>query len=134
MARQLILFKQKGANIPEKEEKDLTIQAGSADGSQNIFIRKDVVTIGRSADMDIITTSKRVSRNHCTLIKRNNEWFIQDQKSTSGTYINRYPGEGKEEYIVQLISGEFPLKSGDIISLGGLIKDRFVLVFTFGGE
>lgn len=128
----LILFKLKGAEIPAEEKEEIKINAASSeDNTQSIIIKKDVVTIGRGSGNDIRTTEGRVSRNHCTLIRRNNSWYVKDLKSSAGTYIYRF---GAEKFIIQLLSGEFLLDKGDNIVLGGLMEDGQVLVLSFGGS
>lgn len=120
----LMLFKQKGDILPE-EKKGIKI-------NQNSIIidkGKDIITIGRGKDADIQTNCDRVSRKHCSLIKKDNKWIITDHKSTGGTFIYR-----GSTFIVQLISGEFPLQPGDQISLGGLVNDEWILAISFGGE
>jgi len=104
------------------------------EGSENISInpnainieKRDLITIGRGSAADIRTACDRVSRKHCTLVRRNKEWFIIDHKSTSGTFIIR-----EEQFTVHLLSGEFPLQWGDTIILGGIEGD--VLKLRFGG-
>jgi len=123
MLMTLMLFKQKGDVIKEEKE-NITIKDNA------IFIKdKDVITIGRSANADIHTICDRVSRKHCSLIKKDKIWFVTDHNSTGGTFIYR-----GSTFVVQLISGEFPLQNGDTISLGGIIPDEFVFVLSFGGE
>lgn len=50
----------------------------------------ETVTIGSSTDLCdlLIDYDKTISRRHCMLIKRGNEYFIKDLNSTNGTFLN----------------------------------------------
>ncbi|MBD3304468.1 FHA domain-containing protein [Candidatus Woesearchaeota archaeon] len=127
----LSLFKLKGENIPAEKKEDIQINAAAEPGGiQSIIIEKDLITIERSSNADIRVTGERVSRKHCSLIKRDKGWYVKDHNSTAGTYLYRF---SENKFIIQLISGEFPLQKGDNIVLGGLMEDRGVVVFSFGG-
>jgi pSer/pThr/pTyr-binding forkhead associated (FHA) protein len=127
----LMLFKLKGKNIPAEEKEGITINAADEPGgTQSIIAKKDVITIGRGSGVDIRVIGERVSRKQCSLIKRDKSWCVTDHKSTAGTYLYRFSGN---EFIIQLISGEFPLQKGDNIVLGGLFQDEGVVVLSFGG-
>jgi pSer/pThr/pTyr-binding forkhead associated (FHA) protein len=126
----VVLLKQKGDKLPPEKKEGILIYDASETGIQSILIKKDVATIGRGSDSDIKTTVGSVSRKHCSLIKRDDGWYIIDHKSKAGTFIYRSLG-GRREFVIQLISGEFPLQYGDHISLGGLMDAAPVLVFNF---
>lgn len=116
----LMLLKLKG-DVVQEEKEGITINEPA------IFAEgKGVITIGRGKDSDIRTNCERVSRKHCSLIKKDDGWHITDHKSTSGTYISR-----ESKFLVHLISGEFPLKELDQIFLGGLMDTEMVLVLRF---
>ena len=75
-------------------------------------------TIGRSDTSDIVLDSDNVSRNHCSLLLKPDGVFLKDNGSTNGTYCNNVE-----------VRGEAPLRSGDLIKVGGAI-----FKFLFGGE
>ena len=53
-------------------------------------IGKDTLSFGRVQDCDIVLRSSFVSRPHGVIYKENGHWYIQDTKSTFGTfYMNR---------------------------------------------
>lgn len=118
----LTLFIIKG-NIVQEDKEDVSINPSA------IIAKRDVITIGRGTASDIRTTCDKVSRKHCTIVRRNKEWFIIDHNTTAGTFIIR-----DQKFTVQLISGEFPLKWADTISLGGIGKDTAILELKFGGR
>ncbi len=48
---------------------------------------KDTWTIGRSPTADIQFLNPKVSRSHCRLIKKDGKWFVIDQPSVNGTFL-----------------------------------------------
>ena len=63
-----------------------------ADGRQQIFtVLKDVLSIGRGADNDIVLNDFSVSRRHAYLKKEDGAWVIHDNQSTNGVRIHDQP-------------------------------------------
>lgn len=54
-------------------------------------IDKNVITIGRSPDNDIVLNNIKVSRRHAKLEKVGNEWYLEDLGSANKTYVNSKP-------------------------------------------
>jgi pSer/pThr/pTyr-binding forkhead associated (FHA) protein len=54
-----------------------------------IFPLDGETTIGRSPDCGIFLDDVTVSRKHAVLIERDNGFFIEDQGSLNGTFVNR---------------------------------------------
>lgn len=79
-----------------------------SDGAQDLFQLKDkdVFIIGRSQDADIKVMDIKVSRNHCRIEARGDKFYVTDNKSRNGTFVN---GE-------KIVSTE--LKDGDHIKIG----------------
>jgi len=76
-------------------------------------------TIGRGENCEIVLENlDNVSRNHCSLLLKPDGVFLKDNGSTNGTYLNNVE-----------VRGETPLRSGDLIKVGGAI-----FKFLFGGE
>ncbi|MFY9275584.1 MAG: FHA domain-containing protein, partial [Clostridium sp.] len=78
--------------------------------SVNIPITKENFLIGKSVQMadGIISFNKAISRIHCRIIYIDGRYFIKDEKSVNGTFVNnrRVP-----------VDGQVPIKTGDIIRL-----------------
>ena len=46
------------------------------------------ITIGRSSDSDIVIDNKLASRQHAVIQKIKNEYYLKDEGSTNGTFLN----------------------------------------------
>ncbi len=62
---------------------------------------KSLVTIGRSAQCDIVISSPLVSRIHAKLIKEPSGWVVEDCDSTNGTFINAQRIQGRHKLEIQ---------------------------------
>jgi adenylate cyclase len=63
-----------------------------ADGRQQVFtVLKDVLSIGRANDNDIVLNDFSVSRRHAFLKKEDGAWVIHDNQSTNGVRVNDRP-------------------------------------------
>lgn len=80
----------------------------SPSGSQTIPLAATVVRLGRSFDNDIVLDDKRVSRYHALLRYQVRQFWVIDQNSMNGTFVN-----GAR-------ITETPIQDGDVVSLGGL--------------
>jgi MoxR-like ATPase len=65
------------------------------------------VTFGRDTDCTVsMPADSPASRLHATILSENETWFLRDESSSNGTFVN---GEKIERH---------PLRSGDLISIG----------------
>ena len=93
MAR--VLLKYKGAVVKE------------------VILNKEVTTIGRKPDNNIVIDNQAVSGHHAQIKMKNNSLAIEDLSSLNGTYLNG-----------QIVS-KSELYDGDIVSLGVHTLDIF---------
>jgi len=49
---------------------------------------KEVITIGRNVKNDIQIDNLSVSKQHARIVKHQGKYFVEDMKSTNGTYLN----------------------------------------------
>jgi pSer/pThr/pTyr-binding forkhead associated (FHA) protein len=70
-------------------------------------LAEPVTSIGRGVENDIVITSKRVSRDHARLLRRNRKITLEDAGSTNGTFLN-------DEQIRETVD----LADGDRITIG----------------
>ncbi len=82
-------------------------------GGQQHDLDKDIVTIGRAIENDIVVTSKRVSREHAHIRREGRKLLLEDLGSTNGTFLN-------DERVVAPLE----LRDGDQVAVGEV-------VFTF---
>ena len=52
-------------------------------------IDKDIITIGRLKSCDIHINNPAVSKQHAQIIKNQDNYLIEDLKSTNGIYLNK---------------------------------------------
>jgi hypothetical protein len=67
----------------------LVVRAGGGRAGEHFTPRGERTSIGRSPDCDIFLDDVTVSRRHAVLIQRDGEYFIEDQGSLNGTFLNR---------------------------------------------
>lgn len=72
-----------------KEGVSLVVRSGGGMEGQSFSPVGDEVSIGRSPGSDIFLDDITVSRNHALLVKKDDGYYIQDQGSLNGTYVNR---------------------------------------------
>jgi hypothetical protein len=65
------------------------------------------VTIGRSADADVLVNDRYASQVHARIFARRGTHFVEDMDSTNGTLLNSEP-----------LRGEAELRPGDLIRIG----------------
>jgi hypothetical protein len=66
----------------------LVIRSGVRAG-ESFSVNGERVSIGRRPEADVFLDDVTVSRDHAVLIKRGDEWFLDDCGSLNGTYVNR---------------------------------------------
>ncbi|MBQ5400357.1 MAG: FHA domain-containing protein [Treponema sp.] len=67
--------------------------AGSKPVSYLVFNKQKIslvakITIGRETDNTVVVDNKLASRHHCVIQKIQNEYFLKDEESTNGTFLN----------------------------------------------
>jgi hypothetical protein len=67
----------------------LVVRAGGGRAGESFRPAGQRTRIGRSPDCDIFLDDVTVSRNHAVLIEENGRFFVEDQGSLNGTFVNR---------------------------------------------
>ena len=67
----------------------LVIRSGGGRVGQSFPLAGERLTIGRSPDAEIFLDDVTVSRDHAVLVRRADDWFLDDSGSLNGTYVNR---------------------------------------------
>jgi sigma-B regulation protein RsbU (phosphoserine phosphatase) len=55
---------------------------------RNIVLNRTPFSVGRKVDKDLVIADPRVSRDHALIVLEDNEFFLVDQGSKHGTFIN----------------------------------------------
>lgn len=82
----------------------LLVSAGSF--SNNFYLNKPTMNVGRAANNDIVVPEQTVSNHHARITIENGSFFLTDLGSTNGTFVNGTRIDRKL------------LKAGDIIKFG----------------
>ena len=67
----------------------LVIRAGGGRAGESFAVDGERMTIGRRPDSEIFLDDITVSRDHALLIRRGQDWYLDDCGSLNGTYVNR---------------------------------------------
>ena len=109
----------------------LVIRAGGGRAGESFALDRERLTIGRRPDSDIFLDDVTVSRDHAVLVRRADEFFLDDCGSLNGTYVNRKRieshrlGDGDELQIgkYKLAFLESPMTASEIRPSQGLAVD-----------
>lgn len=100
------------AQIGEEEKGGvlLVVRSGGGLAGQSFAPRGDETSIGRNPGSDIFLDDITVSRDHALLLRKADGYYIQDQDSLNGTYVNRSRAETQKLYDGdQLLIGKYKL-------------------------
>ena len=88
----------------------LRIIAMNAPTRIEITVTKDSFIIGKKAELcdGVIDFNKMISRSHCRINRKGNQYTITDLQSANGTYVNKIRLQPNQPY---------PINNGDIIRL-----------------
>ncbi|HEX5224920.1 MAG TPA: FHA domain-containing protein [Solirubrobacteraceae bacterium] len=67
----------------------LVIRAGGGRVGESFPIAGERMSIGRRPESEVFLDDVTVSRDHALLIRRNDQWYLDDCGSLNGTYVNR---------------------------------------------
>jgi pSer/pThr/pTyr-binding forkhead associated (FHA) protein len=67
----------------------LVIRAGGGRVGESFPVDGERMSIGRRPDSEVFLDDVTVSRDHALLIRRGEEWYLDDCGSLNGTYVNR---------------------------------------------
>lgn len=88
----------------------LRIIAMNAPTRVEITVSKDEFVIGKKPELcdGVIDFNKMISRSHCRINKRGNQYTITDLQSANGTYVNKVRLQPNQPH---------PINNGDVIRL-----------------
>jgi len=67
----------------------LVIRAGGGRVGESFALDGERMSIGRRPDSEVFLDDVTVSRDHALLIRRSEDWYLDDCGSLNGTYANR---------------------------------------------
>jgi hypothetical protein len=67
----------------------LVVRAGGGRAGESFRPAGERTRIGRSPDCEIFLDDVTVSRNHAVLVQRDGAYWVEDQGSLNGTFVNR---------------------------------------------
>jgi FHA domain len=67
----------------------LVIRAGGGRVGESFPVDRERMSIGRRPDSEVFLDDVTVSRDHALLIRRGEQWHLDDRGSLNGTYVNR---------------------------------------------
>ncbi len=67
----------------------LVVRAGGGREGESFPVLGERMSIGRRLDSDVFLDDVTVSRDHAVLVRRGEQWHIDDCGSLNGTYVNR---------------------------------------------
>jgi FHA domain len=67
----------------------LVIRSGGGRVGESFALTGERLTIGRRPDSDVFLDDVTVSRDHALLIRRGDDYWLDDCGSLNGTYVNR---------------------------------------------
>lgn len=73
------------------------------------YVIDEHLKLGRKGDNDVVVKDPYISKNHFNIIKDENQYFLEDLKSSNGTFLNG-------ERLLDVIR----LKNGDRIRIGNI--------------
>ena len=68
----------------------LVVRSGGGRAGEAFLPAGERTRIGRSPDCDIFLDDVTVSRNHAVLVEREDQFYVEDQGSLNGTFVNRH--------------------------------------------
>lgn len=102
-----------GANARRAEARLIVLEAKTVRMARRKFSFVHKISIGRSAENDVVINDAFVSHHHAVIRLANHAYVLEDLASINHTYLNDCPVEGNAA-----------LASGDIIKIG-LITFKF---------
>ena len=67
----------------------LVVRAGGGRAGESFRPAGERTRIGRSPDCEVFLDDVTVSRNHAVLVERDGAFYVEDQGSLNGTFVNR---------------------------------------------
>ncbi len=87
----------------------LTVRVKGTEGYTRHDLGKDRTVVGRASACDLSVQGQNISREHCLIVRKEGNWWVEDMGSSNGTYVNK-----------EKISAPKQLNEKDIIKAGAI--------------
>ena len=67
----------------------VVIRAGGGRAGESFALDQARLTVGRRPDSDVFLDDVTVSRDHAVIVRRGDDYYLDDCGSLNGTYVNR---------------------------------------------
>ena len=67
----------------------LVVRVGGGRVGESFAVDRERMSIGRRPDSEVFLDDVTVSRDHALMIRRGEDWYLDDCGSLNGTYVNR---------------------------------------------
>jgi tetratricopeptide (TPR) repeat protein len=94
------------AAAEETQERVPVLTVETSEGISDVEVVRERFVIGRAPGSDVVIPDQAISRSHAALEKRSDGWYLCDQNSGNGTFLN---GERIDEA---------PILDGDVFRVG----------------
>lgn len=109
----LLIYREKAESTSTKMP-ELGLDYDSKSEKSQWIELKQIQILGRLDSCDIVLKGEGVSRLHASITENRNNWFLKDENSTNGVFVN---GERIKEHF---------LKNGDIIQMSA----HYLMIFS----
>lgn len=82
-------FEEVSAELSGGHGAKLVIRAGGGRAGESFLVEAARLTVGRRPDSDVFLDDVTVSRDHAVVVRRGDDYYLDDCGSLNGTYVNR---------------------------------------------
>ena len=105
----------------------LTVRVKGTEGYTRFNLGKDRTVVGRASACDLAVATTNISREHCLVVQREGEWWVEDLNSSNGTYVNKLkiavPTKLSEKDVVKAGAARLTFHAGDVNQVEALEID-----------
>jgi len=89
-------FEEISAELTGEHGAKLVIRAGGGRAGESFAVEAARLTVGRRPDSDVFLDDVTVSRDHAVIVRRGDDYYLDDCGSLNGTYVNRHRIESQK--------------------------------------
>jgi len=89
-------FEEVSSELGGERGAKLVIRAGGGRAGESFVLAASRLTVGRRPDSDVFLDDVTVSRDHAVIVRRGDDYYLDDCGSLNGTYVNRQRIESQQ--------------------------------------